>query len=102
MSQEIVQTILKHINASDFWARARWGVKQMMSDTKECTLHLVLGGGRGKVMVKYDAGPDTYTVTFGRVVTRGARRGEWIELGKRDDVYSDSIVTVVDGLLKDK
>jgi hypothetical protein len=93
MAGEIAKEILSQINATDFWARARWGVKEMYHS--EDTLHMVLGRGRGKVMVKLEP-CDTYTVTFGRV-----RRGsfEWVELGKASDIYFDNLVEVIDGML---
>lgn len=95
----IGQTILEQINASDFWARARWGVKQMLTLGADAD-HLgglMLNCTKGiKIIVTLDPS-DTYIVQVGRM-GRGAQRFDFVVKGEASDVYADNLVAIIDGL----
>src|SRR4051812_47451723 len=87
---EIARTIINQINALDFWARARWGVKQMLAlgpDTVGVQFNCTKGI---KIRIVLDAS-DTYSVEIGRL--RGA---SYTKKDEASDVYADSLVRVID------
>ncbi len=97
--QEIAATILAQINAGDFWARARWGVKQMVA-----TEHTPQGAGRPqpglllnctrgiKILVTL-APSDTYTVELGRL---GRETFDLRVEGRAEDVYAEDLARAID------
>lgn len=89
----IGQTILDQINASDFWARARWGVKEKLAITNGLQMNCTKGI---KIIVTLDPS-DTYTVKVGRM-GRGAARFDFVVKGEASDVYVDSLVQITDSL----
>ena len=100
----VANTILAQINAADFWARARWGVKQMIGEPT--ALRLVLGNG-WKIIVTL-AAADTYEVALWRT-PRATRKALLtatahtpIKQCETGDVYADSLVTVIDAMLSGK
>lgn len=92
----IGQTILAQINASDFWARARWGVKQMLTMENGLMLNCTKGI---KIIVTLDP-TDTYTVQVGRM-GRGAARFDFVVKGEMSDVYCDVLVQITDRLFSE-
>lgn len=90
----VAKTIVQQINATDFWARARWGVKQA----------LALGSGTSGVQFSCTKGikirvvldpSDTYSVEIGRV--RRSRSGwTYTKHYEMSDVYADVLVQVID------
>jgi len=109
----VAATILQQIRTTDRFALGSWGITNISSRVEmlydETSLQLCLVRGR-KVIIKYDLGSDLYEVTVGRnaptfekVLGRRIASGtKWVEEGSRSDVYSDSLVQVIDSLLKGK
>ncbi len=93
------QIILQQINALDFFARARWGVKF----PKDHGLLLIDNGlqmncARNlKIQVILDPS-DTYTVKFLRY---SPKTFECKTLAEMSDVYAESLVQVIDGMRRD-
>lgn len=85
----VATTIIEQINATDRWARARWGVKQVLAlgpDTKGAQLNCTKG-----IRILVTLENDTYTVVIGRV--RGLNYKQHYEMS---DVYADVLVQVID------
>jgi hypothetical protein len=87
----VPQIILSQINALDFWARARWGVKQSLADGN--TLHMNCTRGN-KILITLDAS-DTYTVKIGKV-SRSTFEFRTIE--ECSDIYAEDLVRITDSL----
>ncbi len=88
---EIASTIIRQINALDFWARARWGVKESLAlgpDTVgvqfNCTKRI-------KIRIVLDAS-DTYSIEIGRMVGRF----DYSKKFEISDIYAESLVEVID------
>jgi hypothetical protein len=88
----VANIILGQINALDFWARARWGVKQLLGTENG----LMMNCNRGiKIIVTLDPS-DTYTVQVGRL-----RKFDFTVKGEASDVYAEDLVRITDGLFSD-
>ncbi len=85
----IAETIVRQINASDFFARARWGVRMMLSDGN--TLQLEVSKSR-KIRITLDAN-DTYTVEIGKYIKKTFT---YTVLHTVSGVYENQIVSSVD------
>jgi len=106
--QEIANTIIAQINAGDFWARARWGVRVMIAteraygeglgrDGASVVVRpgLMLCCNRGiKIIVTLDPS-DTYSIELGRM-GRGAKRFDFRVEGEATEVYADDLARVID------
>jgi hypothetical protein len=89
---EIPKIILSQINELDFWARARWGVREMYAAPD--ALHLVVP--RKKIVVTLDRGLDAY-----RIEIISKRTGKVTKTF--DEVYCDQLVEIIEaGLLYGK
>jgi hypothetical protein len=109
----VASTIIAQIRATDRYALASWGITGMSGRTEvlfdESGVQFCLARGR-KVIVKLDAGSDLYEVTVGRnaqtfekILGRRMATGiKWVEEGKVEGVYNDSLVRTIDSLLKGK
>lgn len=99
---EIARTIIRQIHGTDFWAQARWGVKEKLAIQGEApTLGgLMLNCTKGiKIIVTLDPS-DTYTVKVGRM-GRGAQRFDFVVKGEASEVYADSLVRITDALFSE-
>ena len=99
---EIARTILRQIHGTDFWAQARWGVKEKLAIHGEAPARggLMLNCTKGiKIIVTLDPS-DTYTVKVGRM-GRGAKRFDFETKGEASDVYGDSLVRITDALFSE-
>lgn len=90
----IGQTIHDQINALDFWARARWGVKQMLLLEDGLQLNLSRGGRR---ILMHLAPSDTYTIQLYKF---NAKTFDCPMLAEMENVYAESLVEVIESLLK--
>ena len=88
----VAETTFNQINALDFWARARWGVKKAINDG--ITLRLQCARGR-RILVTLDEGSDTYTITMG-YVTKDFR---FVELGQEGETYAEDLVKTIDRMI---
>ena len=86
----IAQTILDQINASDFWARARWGVKQSLATETGLQMNCTKGI---KIIVTLDPS-DTYSIQVGRLV----RKFDWSVKGEAEGIDADNLTRMIDGL----
>lgn len=89
---EIARTIIQQINAPDFWARARWGVKAALAlgpDTVGVQFNCTKGI---KIRIVLDTS-DTYSIEIGRL--RGAT---YKKADEASDVYEDALVRFVDAM----
>ena len=92
----IATTILSQINSADSWARARWGVRLIL--TAERSLHLVCGRGV-KVIVEL-AADDTYTITVGRSGKTRDYTPTWKVKGAPvAGAYAEDLVRVIDSIM---
>lgn len=85
----IAKTILNQINAADFWARARWGVKHAQGMERGLWLECTRGN---KILVTLDPS-DTYTIEVGKV-----RSFAFVAKDTMSDVYADTLVQAIDHL----
>lgn len=92
---DVAQTILAQINATDFMARARWGVATMLAGENE--LRLMLPRGR-KILIALDAS-DTYTITIG-TLKKIAYLPTWTVERELDGVHCDGLVQAIDLMLR--
>lgn len=88
-STEIATEIVNQINRLDFFARARWGVKMMLTDGN--TLQLEASRSR-KIRITLDAS-DTYTIEIGKYVRRTFT---YSVLQTESGIYADQLVRVID------
>ncbi len=85
----VAQIILDQINATDRWARARWGVMQPLADGNTLRLNCTRGN---KILITLDAS-DTYTVKIGKV-----RKFDFKTLAEGSDIYAEDLVRITDSL----
>lgn len=90
----VAKTILAQINASDYWARARWGYNSPVYSNDSLSFK-VNGAKVGHAWVKVTLTPsDAYTVEVYKF-----RKVKWdfkkTEFAKIEDVYFDSLVRVI-------
>lgn len=102
----IATTVLEQIRATDRSALMAWGMRSptIMPAGKVGEDGYQRGGvqfkvnggklGHGIVKVRLMAN-DTYTVEAGKV-----RMGQWKEKGKREDVYADNLMEVIDHMIE--
>lgn len=87
--EKVAETIIHQINRTDFWARARWGVKQILSTSDgvqfNCTKRI-------KILVKLDAATDTYSIEIGRM----SGRFDYTIKAETSMVFADQLVMVID------
>jgi hypothetical protein len=91
---EMSRTIIAQISDLDFWARARWGVKEMilLAGREDATVGVQFNcTKRIKIIVKLDA-DDTYSIEIGRLVGRF----DYTKRAERDGVYAEQLVKVID------
>ena len=94
-SQQVAETILQQINAGDFWARARWGVKTALSTERHGAPALMLNCTKGiKIIVRLNAN-DTYDVEVGRM-GRGVERFDYKVAAEASEVYAEDLARVID------
>jgi hypothetical protein len=101
---EIAKTIIDQIKATDKMALWAWGSKDFTSISEfKNDRGLYLGGlsfrvngmkHKGQVRVLLH-GSDTYHVEIGKV-----RLGQWKSLAFIDDVYCDTLMDTIDGLIE--
>jgi len=91
----IQETILDQINSTDRRAMLAWGAKDLKGSGT--SLFFKVNGpkfSRGWIEVEYKAGPDTYTVKAFKMYKGHRKMHKEI-----DDVYCDSLVQVIDGIV---
>lgn len=94
----VAKTILAQINATDYWARARWGYNSPVASNDSLTFK-VNGAKVGHAYVKVTLTPlDVYKVTVFKI-----RRCKFeiknTVLGEMDGIYFDSLVRVITSLI---
>lgn len=84
------KTILGQIHSADFWAQARWGVKEKLATDKGLQLNC---NKRIKILVDL-ASDDTYSVQVGRM----SGRFDFKVRGELAMVHAEQLVRVIDSL----
>jgi hypothetical protein len=95
----VAKTILAQIRALDPMALGAWGFRDAMGDANSVTFR-VNGARSGHAYVKVTLEPDdTYTVDVFRIrrVKLDIRR---IEIGLKEGVYDDMLVSIIDNLVE--
>lgn len=111
-AKEIADVIYKQINTLDFWARARWGVKQVvvlnLAEQKPGIRFMGISGNSIKRKAKLDIqlnSNDLYEVrllkdpTTHQILHKDAKT---MEVGRVDDVYATDLVKAINSLLDGK
>lgn len=88
---KVAKTILKQINAIDRFALASWGAKNYVSSDDSIQFDVRGSKFRGRVIITYDRGPDTYVVELGQV-----RKLEWKQKYMLKSVFAQDLVNVLD------
>ena len=86
---KVSDTILKQINAIDRFALASWGAKNYVASNDG--IQFDVKGSRGRVVITYDKGPDTYIIELGNV-----RKLDWKSKYKIKQVFAQDLVNVLD------
>ena len=89
----VPEIALNQIKALDYWAFARWGVKDVLSFNGD-TLQLNCARGR-RILVTLDRGTDTYRISVGRV-----RNFEFRELASDTGAHAEDLVIAIDTLIE--
>ena len=88
---KVAKTILKQINAMDKWALQSWGAKNYVSSDKSIQFDVRGSKFRGRVIITYDRGPDTYVVELGKVV-----KLDWKQKYMMKNIFAQDLVNVLD------
>lgn len=89
---KVSQTIYDQIESLDRFAFASWGSKNFVGSDKALQFDVRGPKFKGRVIVTYDRGKDTYIVEFGNI-----RKLDW-KLKKRiEPVFAQDLVNVLDG-----
>jgi hypothetical protein len=86
---EIASEILRQVNALDFWARARWGVKEKIATTRGLRFNC---NKRIRISIVLDAS-DTYSIEIGRLKGKFS----YVKHAELSDVYAEDLVRIIDG-----
>ena len=87
----VAKTILKQINAIDKWALQSWGAKNYVSSDKSIQFDVRGSKFRGRVIITYDRGPDTYVVELGQV-----KNLDWKQKYIIKSIFAQDLVNVLD------
>jgi hypothetical protein len=87
----VAKTILKQINAIDKWALQSWGAKNYVSSDKSIQFDVRGSKFRGRVIITYDRGPDTYVVELGQV-----KNLDWKQKYMMKNIFAQDLVNVLD------
>ena len=87
----VSKTILKQINAMDKWALQSWGAKNYVSSDKSIQFDVRGSKFRGRVIITYDRGPDTYVVELGQV-----KNLDWKQKYMMKNIFAQDLVNVLD------
>lgn len=95
-SSKVADEILRQINSLDKWALTSWGAKNYLyfwNKSGDGIQFDVRGPKfKGRVLITYDRGSDTYVVDFGNV-----RKQEWKLKNTIKPVFAQDLVNVLDG-----
>ena len=89
---KIGETILKQIKALDKWALASWGAKNFMTFDKGIQFDVRGSKFKGRVLIHYDRGSDTYTIEMGKVT----RKLDWKQTAWIENVFAGDLVNILD------
>lgn len=92
MTESVASIIRGQLYAMDPMAMPAWGAKELVN----------MGDGlkfktsgmcrwKGYVYIKYDEGQDLYNVIFAKI-----RKAEWIEVARRDGVFVEDLIPIID------
>jgi len=90
-SSKVAKTILKQINAIDRFALPAWGAKNYVSSDDSIQFDVRGSKFRGKVIITYDRGSDSYIIELGQV-----RKLEWKQKYMIKSVFAQDLVNVLD------
>lgn len=88
---KVSDTILKQINAIDRFALPSWGAKNFVTDDKSIKFDVKGSKFRGRVIITYDKGSDTYVIELGNV-----RKLDWKQKYMIKSVFAQDLVNVLD------
>jgi len=88
---KVAKTILKQINAIDRFALASWGAKNYVSSDDSIQFDVRGSKFRGRVIITYDKGSDSYVIELGQV-----RKLEWKQKYMMKSVFAGDLVNVLD------
>ncbi len=98
--QQIAQTIIQQIRATDRYAMGAWGTRELMSldetSKRSGGLQFRVSGSklRGKISIELNH-LDTYNVTAYRL-----RNHEAHVVSQVTDIYCDQLMSIVDGMVE--
>ena len=75
----------------DKWALQSWGAKNYVSSDKSIQFDVRGSKFRGRVIITYDRGPDTYVVELGKVV-----KLDWKQKYMMKNIFAQDLVNVLD------
>jgi|GEM_PF-4204211 mRNA-degrading endonuclease HigB of HigAB toxin-antitoxin module len=91
---KVADTILKQIKSLDKWALPSWGAKNFISLDKEKGVQFDVSGSKfkGRILIYYDRGSDTYTIEMGKVT----KKLEWKQTNLIKQVFMSDLVNILD------
>ena len=89
---KIGETILKQIKTLDKWALPSWGAKNFMTFDKGIQFDVRGSKFKGRVLVHYDRGSDTYTIEMGKVT----RKLDWKQTYLVKQIFAGDLVNILD------
>ena len=88
---KVSDTILKQVNAIDRFALASWGAKNYVASNDGIQFDVRGSKFRGRVIITYDKGSDTYIIELGNV-----RKLDWKQKYMIKQVFAGDLVNVLD------
>lgn len=88
---KVAKTILKQINATDRFALPSWGAKNYVSSDDSIQFDVRGSKFRGRVIITYDKGSDTYIIELGQV-----RGMDWKQKYMMKSIFAQDLVNVLD------
>lgn len=90
----VANTIRDQIKALSPSALMSWGAKRLIGHNDGLQFQVNGLKHKGIVFIKLN-GRDLYDIEIGRV-----RLGEWISVNKKEDIYCDQLVEILDELIE--
>ena len=92
LTEDVGDTIYQQLRAASGFGGlgglSRWGARDFVKSSDSLMFKV---GKRGKVTIKYDSGPDSYTLTLYKL----GNGANITKLKEVDDIYFDQLVEVI-------
>ena len=89
---KVGEVILKQINTLDRFALPAWGAKNFVQFDKGIQFDVRGGKFKGRVIIAYDRGSDTYAIELGNIT----RKLDWKQKRMIKQVFAGELVNILD------